>query len=211
LETKALTETGSDTMDTTSPEMMAGGLLIVRLVIGTLMMGHATQKLFGWLGGYGLRGTGGFFEQLGFRPGVVFAAAASLGELISGLLVALGLFGPVGPALMISVMLVAMLTVHWSNGLFAATNGIEVPLLYAAVALGFALAGFGPSRSMPCWGSARCGARGSPWRSSPPEWLEPSSTSDCGGTPRRRRDRRRGLQLDLGPQLHHPVRRQPIE
>ena len=131
-------------METNSPELMAGGLLIVRLVIGALMMGHATQKLFGWLGGYGLRGTAGFFEQLGFRPGIVFAAAASLGELISGLLVALGLFGPVGPALMISVMLVAMLTVHWSNGLFAATNGIEVPLLYATVALGFALAGFGP-------------------------------------------------------------------
>jgi putative oxidoreductase len=144
LETKVLTETGSDTMDTTSPALMAGGLLIVRLVIGTLMMGHATQKLFGWLGGYGLRGTGGFFEQLGFRPGMAFAAAASLGELISGLLVALGLFGPVGPALMISVMLVAMLTVHWSHGLFAASNGIEVPLLYSTVALGFALVGFGP-------------------------------------------------------------------
>lgn len=131
-------------METNSPELMAGGLLIVRLVIGTLMVGHATQKLFGWLGGYGLRGTGGFFEQLGFRPGIGFAAAASLGELLSGLLLALGLFGPVGPALMISVMLVAMLTVHVSNGLFAATNGIEVPLLYATVALGFALAGFGP-------------------------------------------------------------------
>jgi putative oxidoreductase len=131
-------------MNTTYPEMIAGGLLIVRVVVGTLMMGHATQKLFGWLGGYGLRGTGGFFEQLGFRPGVVFAAAASLGELTSGLLVALGLFGPIGPALMISVMLVAMLTVHWSNGLFAATNGIEVPLLYATAALGFALVGFGP-------------------------------------------------------------------
>ena len=99
-------------MNATYPEMIAGGLLIVRVVIGILMMGHATQKLFGWLGGYGLRGTGGFFEQLGFRPGVVFAAAASLGELTSGLLVALGLFGPVGPALMISVMLVAMLTVR---------------------------------------------------------------------------------------------------
>src|SRR5439155_17597278 len=126
----------SDTMNATSPEMIAGGLLIVRVVIGILMMGHATQKLFGWLGGYGLRGTGGFFEQLGFRPGVVFAAAASLGELTSGLLVALGLFGPIGPALMISVMLVAMLTVHRSNGLFAATNGIEVPPLYATSALG---------------------------------------------------------------------------
>jgi len=131
-------------METISADMIAGGLLILRLVIGTLMMGHATQKLFGWIGGYGLRGTAGFFEQIGFRPGVLFATAASLGELTSGLLVALGLFGPIGPALMISVMLVAMLAVHWSNGLFAATNGVEVPLLYATAALGFALIGFGP-------------------------------------------------------------------
>jgi putative oxidoreductase len=131
-------------MNTTYPEMIAAGLLVVRLVVGTLMMGHATQKLFGWLGGYGLRGTGGFFEQLGFRPGVVFAAAASVGELTSGLFLALGFLGPIGPALMISVMLVAMRTVHWSNGLFAGTNGIEVPLLYATTALGFALVGFGP-------------------------------------------------------------------
>lgn len=130
-------------METTHPEMIAGGLLILRLVIGTLMMGHATQKLFGWLGGYGLNGTGAFFEQLGFHPGKLFAAAASLGELVSGLLVALGLFGPVGPALMISVMLVAILTVHLPNGLFAATNGVEVPLLYATAALGLALTGFG--------------------------------------------------------------------
>ena len=107
------------------------------------MMAHATQKLFGWLGGYGLRGTAGFFEQLGFRPGVVFATAASLGELVSGLLVALGLFGPIGPALMISVMLVAALSVHWSNGLFAGTNGVEVPLLYSTGALGLALVGPG--------------------------------------------------------------------
>lgn len=131
-------------MDTTHPELIAGGLLILRLVIGTLMMAHALAKLSHWLGGYGLRGTAGFFEQLGFRPGIVFATAASLGELTSGLLVALGLFGPIGPALMISVMLVAMLTVHWSHGLFAGTNGIEVTLLYATAALGFALIGFGP-------------------------------------------------------------------
>ena len=130
-------------MDTTSPEMMAGGLLILRLVIGTMMMGHATQKLFGWLGGYGFKGTAGFFEQLGFHPGKLFATAASLGELTSGFLVATGLLGPVGPALMISVMLVAILTVHLHNGLFAGTNGVEVPLLYATSALGFALFGFG--------------------------------------------------------------------
>ena len=130
-------------MESTHPELIAVGLLILRLVIGTLMMGHATQKLFGWLGGYGLTGTAGFFEQLGFHPGRLFAAAASLGELVSGLLVTLGLFGPVGPALMISVMLVAILTVHLPNGLFAATNGVEVPLLYATAALGLSLTGFG--------------------------------------------------------------------
>jgi putative oxidoreductase len=130
-------------METTNSEMIAGGLLILRLVIGTLMMGHATQKLFGWLGGYGLNGTAGFFEQLGFQPGKLFATAASLGELTSGFLVATGLFGPIGPALMISVMLVAILTVHLHHGLFAASNGVEVPLLYATVALGFALFGFG--------------------------------------------------------------------
>ncbi len=51
---------------------------MARLVLGLLMVSHGTQKLFGWFGGYGLAGTGGFFETLGFRPGRTFAAAASL-------------------------------------------------------------------------------------------------------------------------------------
>jgi len=42
---------------------------------------------------------GEFFAQLGFRPGRAFAAAASLSEVAAGLLIALGLFGPIGPAL----------------------------------------------------------------------------------------------------------------
>jgi putative oxidoreductase len=62
----------------------------------------------------------------------------------SGLLVALGLFGPIGPTLMLSVMIVAAISVHWQNGVFAMQNGIEVPLLYATGALGIALAGPGP-------------------------------------------------------------------
>ena len=40
---------------------MAIGLLLVRLVFGGLMAAHGSQKLFGWLGGYGLTGTGTFF------------------------------------------------------------------------------------------------------------------------------------------------------
>jgi len=119
------------------------GLLVARVIIGLLMAGHGAQKLFGWFGGHGLRGTGAFFEQIGFKPGTAFAAAASISEIASGLLIALGFLGPVGPALMISVMLVAAITVHWGHGLFAGTNGIELPLLYAASAFAFALTGFG--------------------------------------------------------------------
>jgi putative oxidoreductase len=121
---------------------MSIGLLLVRIVIGVIMAAHGAAKLLGWFGGYGLRGTGEFFVQLGFQPGAAFAAAASISEIVSGLLVALGFLGPIGPALMVSVMIVAMLTVHLGQGLFA-PKGIEVPLLYAAGAFALALTGFG--------------------------------------------------------------------
>lgn len=119
------------------------GLLLVRLVFGFLMAAHGAQKLFGWFGGHGLAGTGGFFESLGFRPGRVMAGLAGAAELGGGLLLALGLLSPVGAALVLSVMIVAAVTVHWQNGLFAMTNGIEVPLLYATAAVGLALTGPG--------------------------------------------------------------------
>ena len=122
---------------------MDTGLLIARVVFGLLMAAHGTQKLFGWFGGYGLAGTAGFFEQLGFRPGKLFAGAAAGTETVAGLLVAFGLLGPLGPALIVSVMIVAAATVHWQHGLFAANNGIEVPLLYGVAALTLALTGYG--------------------------------------------------------------------
>jgi putative oxidoreductase len=124
-------------------EMLGVALLIGRVVLGLLMAGHGAQKLFGWFGGYGLNATGEFLVQLGFPTGRLFAVAASAGEVASGLLMALGLLGPVGPALMLSIMIVAAVTVHWQNGVFAAGNGIELPLLYASGALALGLAGFG--------------------------------------------------------------------
>ena len=122
---------------------MDEGLLILRMVAGPVMAAHGAQKLFGWFGGYGLAGTGGFFEMLGFRPGRVFAAAAATAETLGGLLIAAGLLGPIGPALVFATMIVAAVSVHWHNGLFAATNGIEVPLLFAAISATLALTGPG--------------------------------------------------------------------
>jgi putative oxidoreductase len=117
-------------------------LLLVRL-IGLGFAAHGTQKLFGWFGGYGLAGTGGFFESLGFRPGRFFAAAAGVGELAGGLLIAFGLGGPIGPMLAIATMLVAILAVHLPSGFFAQNKGYELPLVYLAWAFGLAFTGFG--------------------------------------------------------------------
>jgi len=122
---------------------MDAGLLILRLVFGLLMAGHGAQKLFGWFGGYGLPAVSGYFESLGFRPGRLFATAAATTEVVGGLLVAAGLLGPVGPALLLAVMVVAIFSVHVQHGVFAATNGIEVPLLYAAAVVALAFIGPG--------------------------------------------------------------------
>lgn len=122
---------------------MDQGLLLARIVLGLLMAAHGAQKLFGWFGGYGLDGTGGFMASLGFRPGRLFAFAAGAGEAAGGVLVALGLFGAAGPALVMSTMIVAAVAVHLQHGLFAQSNGVELPLLYAAGAVALALTGPG--------------------------------------------------------------------
>ncbi len=133
----------SSTTSITDPATLGTGLLLARLILGVLMVGHGTQKLFGWFGGYGIAGTAGFFEQLGFRPARLFVVTAAITEALSGILIALGLLGPVGPALLLSVMIVAAVSVHWKNGIFATANGIEVPLLYATAAVALAFTGYG--------------------------------------------------------------------
>jgi len=121
---------------------MDAALLIARLIIGLGLAAHGMQKLLGWFHGYGRKGTAGFFESIGFRPGILFALAAGLGEVGGGLLTATGLFGPIGPSLILAVMVVAIVAVHLPNGFFAQANGYELPLVYAVVA--FLLAVLGP-------------------------------------------------------------------
>jgi putative oxidoreductase len=118
------------------------GLLIVRTVFGLLLAAHGLQKLFGWFGGAGVGGTATFFESLRFHPGRLFVVAAALGECGGGLLLALGLVQPFAAVPIISVMIVAIATVHWGQGLLA-PDGIEHPLLYLTAAFSLALTGPG--------------------------------------------------------------------
>lgn len=122
---------------------IALGLLIIRLVVGLSFMAHGAQKLFGWFGGHGPKGTGGWMESMGMKPGVLMAVMAGLMELIGGLLLATGLFTVVGSIIIIATMLGAIIKVHGANGYWATANGYEYNLLLIAVAIGLALIGAG--------------------------------------------------------------------
>jgi putative oxidoreductase len=111
------------------------GRLLLRLTIGGTFFVHGTQKLFGWFGGYGPDGTGQFFESLGLRPGRRNAIAAGSTETGSGVLVALGLATPLAAAGLSAVMITALRTAVWKEGVKPATGEHEVLLAAAAVAL----------------------------------------------------------------------------
>jgi putative oxidoreductase len=116
-------------------------LLVLRLVVGLLFVGHGAQKLFGIFGGHGLAGTAGFFDQIGLKPGRLHARAAGLMEFGGGALLALGLFTPIASAAIIAVMVAAVITVHAAKGIWSTDGGYEYNLVLGAVA--FALAGTG--------------------------------------------------------------------
>lgn len=122
---------------------MALALLIIRLVLGFTMIAHGAQKLFGWFGGYGPKGTGGWMESLGIKPGVLMAVLAGLAEFGGGLLVAAGLFTPIGAALLILTMIVAIASVHAKNGFWSTAGGYEYNLLLIAVSVALILSGAG--------------------------------------------------------------------
>lgn len=119
------------------------GLLILRLVVGLSFMAHGAQKLFGWFGGYGPKGTGGWMESVGIKPGVAIAVLSGLMELVGGLLLAAGLLTVLGAALITLTMLGAIVKVHGRNGYWSTANGYEYNLLLIAVAVALALTGAG--------------------------------------------------------------------
>jgi putative oxidoreductase len=119
------------------------GILLIRLVIGLTFMGHGAQKLFGWFGGYGIKGTGGFFESVGIKPGEKMALLAGLTELIGGALFAIGLFTPLAGLMIAGTMVIAIFKVHGPNGYWITQNGYEYNLVLLVVAVAIAIMGAG--------------------------------------------------------------------
>ncbi len=121
---------------------MDTGLFILRGVVGLLLVGHGAQKLFGWFGGYGLRGTGRYLEGLGYRPGLLFALLAGLSEAGGGVLLALGLGTPIAGALLVATM-ANVYSGHEGKGIWNHNGGWEFPLVLGTVGAALAFTGAG--------------------------------------------------------------------
>jgi len=122
---------------------MSFGRLLLRTTVGGFFIGHGAQKLFGWFGGNGIQGTGGFFEQLGLRPGKVHATAAGVAEAGGGALLLTGFATPLAAAALTGTMLTAIHRVHAKNGPFVTNGGYEYNAVLIAAALTLAETGPG--------------------------------------------------------------------
>src|SRR6201995_3871104 len=99
------------------------GRLLLRTAVGGFFVGHGTQKLFGWFGGYGLDATAGAFESLGLGPGKRHATTAGLAETAGGAGIILGAATPLASSVLIATMLTAIHRVHLKNGPWATNQG----------------------------------------------------------------------------------------
>lgn len=104
------------------------GLTVLRVFVGIIFAAHGSQKLFGWFGGGGLAGTAQWMESIGLAPGTLMAVLAGGTEFFGGLALIVGLLARPAALGLSFTLLVAIFSVHISNGLFMVNNGYEFAL-----------------------------------------------------------------------------------
>jgi putative oxidoreductase len=118
-------------------------MLVLRVAVGALFIGHGLQKLAGWFDGPGLAGTTRMMESLGLRPARRNAIASGLTESVGGALLLAGLLTPLAVALLAATMITAIRKVHFANGLWASNSGYEYNLVLIVAGLAIVAAGPG--------------------------------------------------------------------
>lgn len=94
---------------------------VLRLALGFMILPHGAQKLLGWFGGHGPKGTLAYFrDQLGIPT--VFGALAIAAEFFGGLGLVLGALGRVA-AFGVGVTLLVASLQHRRNGFFMNWSG----------------------------------------------------------------------------------------
>jgi putative oxidoreductase len=135
---------------------------VLRVALGTVVLPHGLQKVFGWFDGFGLAATFDFFAGLGVPAPVAALVVAS--DLIGSLLLIAGLFTRVAAAGAGLVMLGAIALYHAPNGFFMnwggepRGEGFEFHLLAIGMAVALAVSGGGRA-SLDGWIARRLRAR----------------------------------------------------
>ncbi|WP_194762376.1 DoxX family protein [Microbacterium sp. UFMG61] len=126
--------------NTTAPSAAASlGLLVLRIVVGAVFAAHGAQKIFE----YTIPGTIGSFAGMGVPMPEIAAPFVAFVELIGGILLVLGLFTRLAGILLAIDMIVALVLVHLSAGLWVGEGGYEFVAVLGAGALALALTGAG--------------------------------------------------------------------
>tara|TARA_R110000751_G_scaffold301685_1_gene414444 strand:+ start:332 stop:778 length:447 start_codon:yes stop_codon:yes gene_type:complete len=130
-------------LNTLLSSKVGAAALILRVPVGLILAAHGAQKLFAWFGGYGLEGTGQWMASIGLEPGYWLAMMAGSAEFFGGIALVIGLL--TRPAAVVAgfTMLIAIFSVHISNGLFMANNGYEYALTLLVVMAALAIQGAG--------------------------------------------------------------------
>jgi putative oxidoreductase len=117
-------------------------LPLLRITLGAILIPHGCQKLFGWFSGPGLGRIIASFDQIGYRPGWLWASLVALTELVGGLMLVFGFFTRIAAVAVVIFMINA---VHFTSakGFFWTQGGSEFALLLLVVALVFAIKGGG--------------------------------------------------------------------
>ena len=123
-------------------------ITVVRVTLGLIFFAHGSQKVLGWFGGYGLKGTTSYFVSTGIP--LVVAYAVCFFEFLGGIGLLAGLLTRLAALAVITVMLGAIVKVHWANGLFinweltaGKGHGLEANLAFIAMAVACVIAGGG--------------------------------------------------------------------
>jgi putative oxidoreductase len=120
---------------------------IIRVVLGVLFFAHGAQKMLGWWGGPGYSAMMSAFESQGIPA--VFAFLAIAAEFFGGIGLILGFLGRIAAFGITVNMIVAILAVHWPNGLFMnwtgqqKGEGFEFHLLVLAITVSIMIVGSG--------------------------------------------------------------------
>jgi putative oxidoreductase len=110
-------------------------LLVLRLVLGAVMIGHGWPKVNGHLHEFA-----GHVASLGLPAWLGYVSAFA--EFVGGILLIAGLFARCAAFAILVDMTVAIAKVHWKHG-FMGNGGYEFPLALWAIALALIFFGAG--------------------------------------------------------------------